>query len=106
AHAIGAKEQLEPKIAALARGLDQLDKTAPAGNTAADRMQELARISTEAQELVNSIQVQKVEKGERIVLAGPLVEASWLSNQDRLKTVTQFTLSNTSLGDEVFPLLA
>ena len=35
ATAIGAKDQVEPKIAALARGLDQLENTAAAVNTAA-----------------------------------------------------------------------
>ena len=60
--ALGAKEQVEPKIAALARGLDQLENTAAAVNTAShrtERLLELARISTEAQELANSIQIGK-----------------------------------------------
>ena len=107
AQAIGAKGQVEPKIAALAHGLDQLENSATAANTASnktERLLELARISTEAQELVNSIKF--INGGRRIVLSGPLVEASWLTNLDKVKTFAVFLLLDTSLGDEIFPLLA
>ncbi len=108
--ALGAKDQLEPKIATLARGLDHLEKMAATANTPshrAERLLELARIAAEAQELANSIQVNQIGKtGKRIVLTGPSVEAGWLSDQEKVKTVTEFILSNTPLGDEVFPLLA
>jgi cellulose synthase/poly-beta-1,6-N-acetylglucosamine synthase-like glycosyltransferase/Leucine-rich repeat (LRR) protein len=107
AAAIGAKDQVEPKIAALARGLDNLESTAATASTASqktERLLELARIAAEAQELVNSIQF--INGGRRIVLSGPLVEASWLSNLDQVKTFAVFVLSDTSLGDEVFQFLA
>ena len=42
----------------------------------------------------------------KIVLAGPPVEASWLSDPEKVRPITEFTLSSTPLGDEVFPLLA
>ena len=105
--AIGAKDQVEPKIAALARGLDNLESTAATVSTASqrtERLLELARIAAEAQELANSIQIGK--GGKRVVLTGSGVEASWLSDQDKMKAVTEFILSNTPLGDEIFPLLA
>ncbi|HEV3343560.1 MAG TPA: glycosyltransferase [Pirellulales bacterium] len=105
AQAIGAKDQVEPQVAELARGLDQLE-TAPVANTAAERagrLLELARISAATQELVNAIRIGK--RGRAVVLTGPAVEARWLNDQDKLRIVTEFTLSNTSLGDEVLPLL-
>jgi cellulose synthase/poly-beta-1,6-N-acetylglucosamine synthase-like glycosyltransferase/Leucine-rich repeat (LRR) protein len=104
--AIGAKDQVEPQIAKLVRGLDQLEATT-AVNTASDRTErllELARISAASQELVNSIQIRK--GGKALVLTGPPVEASWLNDQEKVQPITEFTLSNTPLGDEVLPLLA
>ncbi|MGH7139855.1 MAG: leucine-rich repeat domain-containing protein, partial [Pirellulales bacterium] len=106
AEAFGAKEQVEPQVAELARRLDQLEAAA-AANTAserAERLQELARISAATQELVSSIRIGK--GGKAVILAGPAVEANWLNNQDKVRTITEFTLSNTRLGDEVLPLLA
>ena len=107
AAALGAKDQLEPKIAALARGLDQLENSAAAASTtssATDRLLELAQIATEAQDLVKAIQIGN--GGKRVFLSGPLVEASWLNDPEKIKLITDFNLSNTSLGDEVLPLLA
>jgi len=104
--ALGAKDQVEPQIAALARGLDQLEQPA-AVNTAShrtERLLELARISVAAQEIGNAIRIGK--GGKAVVLAGPPVEANWLSDQDKVRLITEFTLSSTPLGDEVFPLLA
>jgi hypothetical protein len=105
--ALGAKEQVEPMIAALTRELDQLEHPAAAVNTAShrtDSLLELARISVASQELVNSIKIGK--GGKSVVLAGPPVEANWLSDQDKVRLITEFTLNSTPLGDEVFPLLA
>jgi cellulose synthase/poly-beta-1,6-N-acetylglucosamine synthase-like glycosyltransferase/Leucine-rich repeat (LRR) protein len=106
ATALGAKEHVEPKIATIARGLDQLENT-PAANTPTartERLLELVRLAAEAQDLVKSIQV--INGGRRIMLSGPLVEASWLSNLDKVKNFAVFVLSDTSLGDEVFEQLA
>ncbi len=107
ATALGAKDQIEPQIAALARSLDELENSAAAANTASDateRLMKLAQISAEAQDLAKSIQISN--GGKKVVLSGPLVEAAWLNDPEKIKLITEFTLSNTSLGDEVFPLLA
>jgi cellulose synthase/poly-beta-1,6-N-acetylglucosamine synthase-like glycosyltransferase/Leucine-rich repeat (LRR) protein len=100
--ALGAAEQVEPKVAALARSLDQLED--PAASHRAERLPELARVSAACQELANSIQVSK--GGKRVVLAGPPVEAGWLRDPDKVRPITEFTLFYTPLGDEVLPLLA
>jgi cellulose synthase/poly-beta-1,6-N-acetylglucosamine synthase-like glycosyltransferase/Leucine-rich repeat (LRR) protein len=105
AQALGANDQVEPRIAELARRLDQLE-AAQSANTAAERagrLLELARISAATQELVNAIRIGK--DGKAVVLTGPAVEARWLNNPERLRAVTELTLSDTSLGDEVLPLL-
>jgi len=107
AQTLGAKDQVEPQIAALAGALDQLEKTAAAVSTASqrtERLLELARISTAAQELASAIRFAK--GGKALFLTGPPVEASWLSDQDKVRLITEFTLSSTPLGDEIFPLLA
>jgi cellulose synthase/poly-beta-1,6-N-acetylglucosamine synthase-like glycosyltransferase/Leucine-rich repeat (LRR) protein len=106
AQALGAQGALEPRISELARRLDPLE-AAPSANTTAERAErllELSRISAATQELVNAIRVGN--DGRAVVLTGPAVEADWLNDQERLRTVNELTLTNTSLGDEVLPLLS
>ena len=106
ATALGAKDQIDPQIAALAHGLDQLESSA-AINTASgttDRLMDLARISAEAEDLAKAIRIYN--GGKEVVLTGPLVKAEWLSDPEKMKLLVRLTLSNTSVGDEIFPFLA
>ena len=85
ATALGAIELIEPKIAALARRLDEM------GNSA------------EAQGLAKSIEMRGPNE---VVLTGRLVNAAWRNDPEKVKLLALFTLSNTSVGDELFGLLA
>ena len=89
-------------------GLDQLENTAAAANTRipADRAPAGTRPDLGGRLRSLPTRSRSARAARRVVLSGPLVEASWLSDQEKVKAVTEFTLSNTPLGDEVFPLLA
>ncbi|HEY3901323.1 MAG TPA: glycosyltransferase [Chthoniobacter sp.] len=106
AQALGAQPQVEPQIAELLGGLDKLEATSP-GNTASERTErllELSRISAATRQLANAITIRK--DGKTVILAGPRVVASWLNDPEKVRPITEFTLANTSLGDEVLPFLA
>ena len=103
---LGAKDQIEPQIVKLTRGLDALaapasDKTA-AGIT--ERVLQLAQISTEAQDLAKAIEIKNA--GKKVTLSGALVKAAWLNDPEKLKLITDLALMNTPVGDEIFALLA
>ena len=106
ATALGAIDQIEPKIAALTRGLDEMGNASGAANTASaamERLLQLSRISAEAQALARSIEMRGANE---VVLTGPLANAAWLNNPEKVIPLHRFTLSNTSVGDELFGFLA
>ena len=62
-----------------------------------------SQISAEAQGLAKSIEMRGANE---VVLTGPLVNAAWLNDPEKVKLLARFTLSNTSVGDELFGRLA
>ena len=71
--ALGAKDQVEPKIAALARGLDQLENTAAAVNTAASSGRSACWNSPGSRRRLRSLSTRSRSStaARRIVLSGP-----------------------------------
>ncbi len=106
ATALGAIELIEPKIAALARRLDEMGNSSGVVNTASaamERLRELSQVSAEAQGLAKSIEIRGANE---VVLTGPLVNAAWLNDAEKVTLLSRFTLSSTSVGDELFERLA
>lgn len=105
--ALGAEQQIAPKIDALARRLDELEK--PSAGTAqpvqkTQYLLALAQVTADSQSLVNSIVTRN--EGKDIRLIGPQVEVTWLSNRERVANITSLRLFDTPLTDEVFSYLA
>lgn len=104
---LGVEQQIGPKIDALSRKLDQLENP-PAGGTKEDhktqRLLALAQITADSQELANSIVTRNDGKDLRLI--GPHVEATWLSNRERVASIVSLRLFDTPLTDEVFSYLA
>ncbi|MEX2119042.1 MAG: glycosyltransferase [Pirellulales bacterium] len=101
--ALGAKKQIEEKIAPLEKRLLAIEQPSKPGQGAAQRTRrllELAQIMTSAQELAGSIRIRN--EGASVTLAGPHVEASWLGDADRVGRITDLRLLDTLLGDQDF----
>jgi cellulose synthase/poly-beta-1,6-N-acetylglucosamine synthase-like glycosyltransferase/Leucine-rich repeat (LRR) protein len=106
ARALGAHEQLEPTIAALEARLETFSERSQAAqlaNSKTLRLQELANMTTESQQLADAIAIEG--NGASLILRGPHVRAAWLRDRDKIQLITTLVLENTPLADDAFALL-